>query len=253
MSGLDGKTAIITGAADGMGRATAVKLAKEGVDTLLVDLNGEGLEETAGLAGAQGRRAVPWVADLADRKALHGIVPAAIHAFGGVDILVNNAGVSRPRPIQDYEIADLDLTMAVNFKAPFLLAVYAARHMVEAGKAGRIVNITSINAEVAAAGSAAYSATKGALRQATKAMAYELGPHGITVNAVGPGYTRTGMTRPIFSCQPERAADWVAKTPLGRVGEPEDIANAVAFLVSDEASYVTGQTVYVEGGRTIWT
>ena len=250
---LHGKVAIVTGAADGMGRAIALKFAQDGADCFVVDVNNVGLAETARLVEAEGRKAVSLVADLANRPALQGVLPKALETFPQIDILVNNAGVSRPAPINEYPLEYLNAIMDVNLKAPFLLSLYVARHWAEHDIAGRIISITSINAEVAQAGSAAYSASKGALRQATKAIAYDLGPYGITVNAVGPGYTRTGMTKPIFDKDGGREKEWAMKTPLGRIGEAEDIANAVAFLASDEASYITGQTIYVEGGRTIWS
>ncbi|MEE9286167.1 MAG: SDR family NAD(P)-dependent oxidoreductase [Dehalococcoidia bacterium] len=251
---LQGKAAIITGAADGIGRGIALKFAREGADAFLVDLNEPGVSETAAMARDLGRQAVVLAGDLRDRAFLASIVPHTIEALGTVDILVNNAGVSRPAPYPEYSTDDLDLVLDVNLKAPFLLAQHVARYLVEQKKPGRIVNISSINAEVAAvSGSTAYCASKGGVRLLTRAAAFDLGPYGITVNAVGPGHTRTGMTRPIFAEDAAREQEWAGKTPIGRVGEPEDIANAVAFLASDEASYITGQTIYVDGGRTLWT
>jgi len=251
---LKGKGAIITGAASGIGRGIALKLAQEGASTFLVDMNEAGLAETARLVKQTRRRAATMVANLRDRAALKTIVPSAAEALGDLDILVNNAGVSRSAFYADYPAEDLQFLMDVNLKAPYLLSQYFARHLVERKRPGRIVHITSINAELAAtSGSTAYCATKGGLRVLTKAAAYDLGPHGITVNAVGPGHTRTGMTMPIFQQDPSREREWAQKTPVGRVGEPADIANAVAFLASDEASYITGQTIYVDGGRTLWS
>ncbi|MBI3744068.1 MAG: SDR family oxidoreductase, partial [Chloroflexi bacterium] len=169
------------------------------------------------------------------------------------DILVNNAGVSKPAFYPDYAVEDIDLILDVNLKAPFILSQHVGRYLVEHKKPGRIVNISSINAEKATViGGTAYCASKGAIRQMTRTAAYDLGPFGITVNAVGPGHTRTGMTKPTFAEHATREREWAEKTPLGRIAEPEDIANAVAFLASDEASYVTGQSIYVEGGRCLW-
>ena len=251
---LEGKAAIITGAADGIGRGIAVKFAREGADSFLVDLNAEGVNETAAMVRDLGRRAGVLVGDLRDRAFLRTIVAQAVEALGSVDIVVNNAGVSRPAAYEEYSTDDLDLVLDVNLKAPFLLSQQVARYLVDSKKPGRIVHIASINAEFAAvSGSTAYCASKGGIRLLTKASAYDLGPYGITVNAVGPGHTRTGMTRPIFEEDASREQEWAGKTPLRRVGEPEDIANAVAFLVSDEASYITGQTIFVDGGRTLWT
>ncbi len=245
-----GKAGIVTGAADGMGRATAVKLAQEGADVLIVDVHAAGLRETANLVARADRRAVELVADVSAPEAPRRIVEAAVRAFGSFDILVNNAGVSTGATFLEVPEEVLDRVLAVNLLAPFLIGQEAARHWIERKKPGRIINIGSINAETIQGLSTAYCASKGGIRMLTKAAACDLGPHGITVNAVGPGHTRTGMTRGPLS-NPALERDWISRTPLGRLGEPEDIANAVAFLASDEASYITGQTIYVEGGRTI--
>ncbi len=218
-----------------------------------MDTDEAGLTETARQVRAKRLKAATLVADLRDREALKTIVLKAAEALGHVEILVNNAGVSRPRPYAEYPLDDLQLVVDVNLKAPYLLSQYLARYLAEKKKPGRIVNISSINAELAAvSGSTAYCATKGAIRQFTRAAAYDLGPYGITVNAVGPGHTRTGMTMPLFEKNSALEQEWSKKTPIGRVGEPEDIANAVAFLASDEAAYITGQSIYVDGGRTLW-
>ncbi len=247
---LEGKVAIITGAADGIGRGAAVKLAREGADLLLVDLNQRGLGETATMAAEVGRRVVELVADVTDDDAPQRIVGQTVDRLGALDILVNNAGV--PPQAHFLEIAPeaMDRLLAVNLRAPFLLGQAAARHWIQHKKPGRIVNISSINAETVQGNSVDYCASKGGVRMLTKAAACDLGPYGITVNAVGPGHTRTGMTRHLID-DPDMERDWVSRTPLGRLGEPEDIANAVAFLASDEAGYITGQTIYVEGGRTL--
>ncbi len=247
---LQGKAGIITGAADGMGRATAVKFARAGAGVLIVDVNARGLQETADLVASEDRRAVQLVCDVAAPDAPQRIVSAAVQAFGSFDILVNNAGVAGGQHFLQVTEEMLDRTLAVNLLAPFLIGQAAAQFWLQRKIKGRIVNISSINAETVQGGSTAYCASKGGIRMLTKAAACDLGPYGITVNAVGPGHTRTGMTRHVVS-NPELERDWISRTPLGRLGEPEDIANAVAFLVSEDAGYITGQTVYVEGGRTI--
>jgi len=250
---LKGKVAIITGAGSGIGQGVAIKFAKEGASSLLVDISDAGLKETASLVQKAGGKAATMKADVRDRGQLKAIVPKAAQQFGTVDILVNNAGVSKPAFYPDYAVEDIDLILDVNLKAPFILSQHFGRYLVANKKPGRIVNISSINAEKATMmGSTAYCASKGAVRQLTRTAAYDLGPFGITVNAVGPGHTRTGMTRPLFAENAAREREWAEKTPLRRIAEPEDIANAVAFLASDEASYITGQSVYVEGGRCLW-
>lgn len=220
---------------------------------MLIDINGAGLQETARQIEQMGGRAAIMQADIRDRSVLREVVPQTAKSFGTIDILVNNAGIATPGFYPDYTAADLDLMLDINLKVPFLLMQQVARYLIEHRKPGRIINITSITAEKASVwGTTAYSASKGALRTLTRAAAHDLGQHGITVNAVGPGHTRSGMTSQVFQQDPTREQAWAAKTPLRRVGEPADIANAVAFLASDEASYITGQTLYVEGGRTLW-
>lgn len=247
---LKGKAAIVTGAGSGIGRACAVKFAREGADVLMADIAPEGLRDTLGLVAKAGRRMADLVIDVSSDGAPELIVSAAVQHFGTFDILVNNAGVSTPGHFLEVPEEVVDKVLAVNLRAPFLLGRAAAAHWMEKKKPGRIINISSINAETIQGNSAAYCASKGGIRMLTKAAACDLGPHGITVNAVGPGHTRTGMTRSLVN-NPSLERDWISRTPLGRLGEPEDIASAVVFLASDEASYITGQTIYVEGGRTI--
>ena len=247
---LKDQVAIITGAADGIGRATAVKFAQEGADVLLVDLNEVGMREAAGLARGHGRRAAVLAVDVGEPGAPHAIVQQAVEELGGLDILVNNAGLSDGGPLLQLEDAVLDRVLRVNLIAPFLLMQAAARYWISEGRGGRIVSTSSINARIVQGDSAPYCASKGGVRMLTKGAALDLGPHGITVNAVGPGHTRTGMTKHLMET-PGLEEAWAAKTALGRIGEPEDIANAIAFLASEEAAYVTGQTLYVEGGRTL--
>lgn len=249
---LQGRVAIITGAADGIGKATAIKLAEEGADSLLVDINSEGLQETVERVKGLERKAVALVEDVSANGAPQRIIDAAVKEFGGLHILVNNAGISSGgKPFLELVEEDLDRVLAVNLFAPFLLTRAAADYWIRNRKKGRIVNTSSINAEYVQGQSAPYCASKGGVRMLTKGAAMDLGPYGITVNAVGPGHTRTGMTRNTLTMSPEVEQEWVRRTPLGRLGEPEDIANAIAFLASDDASYITGQTIYVEGGRTI--
>ncbi len=247
---LAGKAAIITGAADGIGRATAVKFAQEGADSLLFDINRAGVEETAARVVETGRRGEVLVGDLADADTLQRIVDTAVEQLGGFDILVNNAGIFSGGHILEFSPEDYDRLMSINLRAPFFLAQLAGRYWVAEGRPGRIVNLSSVNALVALRDSAAYTASKGAITALTRALALELAPNDITVNAVGPGVIRTGMNRGLLDGT--RLEDsWTKRTPLGRLGDPADIANAIAFLASDEASYITGQILYVEGGRTI--
>ena len=246
---LHNKIAIITGAADGIGRGTAIKFAEEGADSLLVDLNEAGLRETAASVAKLGRKATILVQDITTPDAAEKIVQRAVADFGRLDILVNNAGVSMGGFFTDIPPEILDRVIAVNLIAPFVISQAAARYWIANKIHGRIVSTSSINAETVQGNSTAYCASKGGVRMLTKGAAVDLGPRQITVNAVGPGHTITGMTRKHMGTQWER--EGIERSALKRLGTAEDIANAIAFLASDEASYVTGQTLYVEGGRTI--
>ena len=175
------------------------------------------------------------------------MVEAAGERFGAVDILVNNAGVETLVPVLDLAESEWDRVIDTNLKGAFLCGQIAARAMVSAGTPGAIVNIASINAKIALAGQAHYTASKGGLVMLTKAMALDLAPHGIRVNAIGPGVIETRMTERSLS-DPQRRAMLLSKVPLGRVGQPRDVAHAALFLASDEASYITGATLYVDGG-----
>jgi glucose 1-dehydrogenase len=188
------------------------------------------------------------VADVADRAAVDSFVDAAAEAFAGLDAMVANAGVALGKSFLDTSESELDAVFAVNLKGAFFCGQAAARAMIAAGRGGRIVNVASTYAEVTAPERAAYSASKGAVRMLTKAMALDLAPHAITVNAVAPGWIRTGMN-PLDD--PERVRELEGTIPLGRIGTPEDVAGVIQFLLSDAAAYVTGTTTFVDGGWVV--
>ncbi|MET0293927.1 MAG: SDR family oxidoreductase, partial [Phenylobacterium sp.] len=194
-----------------------------------------------------GRKAA-LVADLSDAAAAAGAVAEAIDRLGKLDILVNNAGILAAGDLLQLDVADFDRVLAVNLRAPFVIAQAAARHMVERGLRGAIVNISSVNAVLAIPSQLAYVASKGGLNQLTKAMALALAPHGIRVNAIGPGSIMTEILKGVMD-SPQARRNTLSRTPLGRIGEPDEVAKVAAFLVSDEASYITGQTIYPDGGR----
>ncbi|MSQ26182.1 MAG: SDR family oxidoreductase [Dehalococcoidia bacterium] len=248
---LKNKIAVVTGAADGIGRATAVLLAREGADVVVGDIQAAAAEETARLVGAEGRRGMAVAGDVRDRAVLERLVDAATREMGGLDILVNNAGTLGAGHFLQYEMETFDRVMAVNARAQFELSQMAARWWVAQKRPGRIVNVASVNAEFAMKDVAAYAMSKAAVRMMTKALALELAPFGIIVNAVAPGTVRTGMNREMLGGT-RLEQRWVERTPLGRVGEPEDIAKAIVFLASEDASYITGQTLFIEGGRTLY-
>ena len=244
---LEGKTAIVTGGAHGLGRAIALRLADDGADVMVADVLGADAEVVAESVRAKGRRAASFEVDVSDSGAVGAMVMAAVEAFGHVDLLVNNAGVSGEAGLLEMEEAHWDRIMGVNLKGNFLCSQAVAREMVARGEGGRIINITSTAGANARPRASAYGASKAGIIQFTRVLALELGHHGITVNAVGPGMTLTGseVKQPPTD---EYQAAFVGQVPLGRAGEPADIAAAVAFLASPDAAYINGQVIFVDGG-----
>jgi glucose 1-dehydrogenase len=248
---LDGKTAIVTGAASGIGFAIAQRFLHDGAKVVIADLDqarGERAErELDGLGEIQF-----FKADVGKRLDIHNLVAAAIDAFGDVDILVNNAGIVHSADFLDLTEEDFDRVLRVNLKGAFLAGQAVARYMVEkvkrGGAPGSIINMSSINAVVAIAEQLPYSVSKGGINQLTRVMALALAPHGIRVNAIGPGSIATDMLASVNS-DVEAKNRLLSRTPLGRIGEPSEIASIAAFLASDDASYITGQTIYADGGR----
>ena len=244
---LEGCVAIVTGAGAGNGRGIALRFAEEGARVVAADRDLAAARDTAERIHRDGGGALAVHADVSRREEAAAMVDAARERFGGIDILVNNAGVETLVPLLDLEESDWDRVVDTNLKGAFLCAQLAARAMVSAGTPGAIVNIASINAKIALRGQAHYTASKGGLVMLTKSMAVDLAPHGIRVNAIGPGVIETRMTERSLS-DPQRRAMLLSKIPLGRVGQPREVANAALFLASEEASYITGATLYVDGG-----
>ena len=252
---LAGKVAIVTGAGQGIGRACAERLGKDGCKVVVADISStSGLEVAASIEQLGGSAAFQ-ACDVSKRGDVDALVAAAVSRFGAVDILVNNAGVLDDSPFLDLEEAEFDRVMKTNLKGAFLCAQAAARQMVkqiESAPQGRspgaIVNMSSVNAWFALPDHVAYSISKGGIMQLTKAMAIALAPHGIRVNAVGPGTIETPLIKDVVKDEAFRQKV-LSRTPLGRYGQPAEVAAIVAWLASDEASYVTGTTVYADGGR----
>jgi glucose 1-dehydrogenase len=249
---LAGKVAIVTGAAQGIGQACAVRLAREGAKVALCDVNGAAGERAAKAIRDGGGTAVHAVGDVAKPADVDKVVGATLQAFGRIDVLVNNAGVVDDAPFLDLGIEEFDRVLGINLRGAFLMGQAVARHM--AGRAGggvspgAIVNMSSINEKFGLPDHVAYSVSKGGISQLTKAMAVALAPLGIRVNAVGPGTIDTPLLENVVRDAAFRAKV-LSRTPLGRFGRPEEIAAIVAWLASDEASYVTGTTVFADGGR----
>lgn len=241
---LQDKVAIVTGATQGIGLACAQRLLTEGARVMLVDIKPEG----AAVAAAMGDQARFFAADVSLKVDVDGMIAATMAAFGRIDILVNNAGVTHAADFLDLSEDDFDRVLRINLKSMFLCSQAAARQMV-IQQSGCIINMSSVNAQLAIPNQVPYVVSKGAINQLTKVMALNLAPHGIRVNGVGPGTILTELAKKAVLASPEARHTILSRTPAGRCGEPEEIGSVVAFLASDDASYMTGQTMYVDGGR----
>lgn len=243
---LSGKTAIVTGGGRGIGRAIALGLAASGASVVVAGRTVAPLEAVAVEIRAAGAKALVVATDLTDSQQIEALAAKTIETFGRVDILVNNAARSFMRGLLDLREDGWDKVFNTNVKAVWLLSRAVARQMI-AQKSGRIINITTVGAEKAELGMAAYGCSKAALKMLTRCMAREWAAFGIQVNAVGPGLTRTDFSKPLWS-NADIAKHVTAMLPMGRIAEPEEIVPAVLFLASDAASYMTGETIYVDGG-----
>lgn len=244
-SRLDGRIALITGASRGIGRAIALSLAAAGADVLLLSRSRAELEEVAVDVRHAGRSAHLLVCDLTDLAGLR----RALDGAPTPSILINNAATNQPEPFLDVTESTFDRILDVNLRSLFFCAQEVARRMIAAGTGGVIVNLSSQMGHVGGRDRSVYCATKHAVEGLTKAIALELAPHGIRVNAVAPTYVRTAMTERFLS-DPARRADMLERIPLGRLGEAHEVADAIAFLASDAASLITGGSLRTDGGYT---
>ena len=246
MGRLDGKVALVTGGASGIGRGIVGLFAAEGAAVAALDVDAPGLEATAGALAAGGSRFLAIAADVTDGAAVREAVQRCVERFGRLDVLVNNAGVSARGDLANLPEADWDRVVAVNLKGPFLCMQAAVRAMAASG-GGSIINLTSISARSCYPGNGAYSASKAALENLNRQAAVEFAPWGIRVNAISPGWVRTALTEHMYR-QPGETERRNATIPLGRIGTIEDVAQLALFLASDDSAYVSGESIEIDGG-----
>jgi 3-oxoacyl-[acyl-carrier protein] reductase len=244
MAGVEGRVALVTGAAQGIGRAIALTLAKAGATLAVADIAEDKLAAVAEEITTAGGQAAPFKMNVTDEDSVKQAIKAVVDKFGKLDILVNNAGITRDQLILRMKRSDWDMVIGINLTGTYLCTQAAAATMLRQHW-GRIINISSINGQQGAAGQANYSASKAGIIGLTMAMARELGSRNITVNAIAPGFIETAMTQVL----PENVREGMLKqVPLGRPGHDTDIANAVNFLASEESGYITGTVLKVNGG-----
>jgi len=245
---LEGKKVLVTGGDQGIGQAIALRLAAEGA-AVAIDYrrNREGAEDTCRQIEQKGRRAVPIQADVGKIEDAQRLVAEALAALGWLDILVNNAGIEKRAPFLDVAPADYEAVLDTNLTGAFFATQAFARHRRDAGGPGKVINISSVHEELPFPNFAAYCASKGGMKMMMRNLAIELAPLGITVNNVAPGAIATPINRKLLE-DPKLLGPLLANIPLRRVGQPSDVAGAVAFLASSDADYITGATLVVDGG-----
>lgn len=251
MGNVSGKVALVTGARRGIGRGISLELAREGADVAINDVKSpEQAETVAAEIRALGRRAIVVMADVTQPGQVQAMIEQVVHELGGLDILVNNAGVESIIPLLEITPEEWERVTHINLKGEFLCAQAAARQMIATGKGGAIINLGSVQAGMVLPGRAHYAPSKRAVEALTANLAVELAPYGIRVNCINPGLIDTDMTSWVMK-SPDILPIVLDKIALKRAGQPSEIGHVVVFLASDKASYVTGQSLYVDGGFQI--
>ncbi len=244
---LQSKVALVTGGAQGIGLACARRFADEGARIAIVDVDAARGAEAVAAIGAE--RALFVAGDVSKAETVSRAVAATLERFGAIDVLLNNAGITHAADFLELAEADFDRVLGVNLKSYFLFGQAVAKWMVGAGRGGAIVNMSSVNAILAIPNQVPYCVSKGGVAQLTRVMAMSLAQKGIRVNAIGPGTIATELARTAVLGSPAAERTIMSRTPLGRLGEPDEVAKVAVFLAGDDASYLTGQTVFPDGGR----
>jgi NAD(P)-dependent dehydrogenase (short-subunit alcohol dehydrogenase family) len=247
---LSNRVALVTGASKGLGKAIALALAGAGADVALCGRNREDLQAVKASVEDVGRRAEFFCVDVLDKQLVDESVKATLEAFGHIDILVNNAGVNVRKPVLELSAEEWDLVIGTNLKGYFLMAQAVVPQMLSRGS-GKVINMASILGAVALPSQLAYASSKGGVIQMTKVMALEWATQGVQVNAIGPTYFETPLVAQLRN-DPERFRFIVERTPMGRWGQPDELAGVAIFLASHASDFITGQTIFIDGGWTIW-
>lgn len=242
------KVVLVTGASRGIGKACAERFAQEGAKVVLADVNDELGEKEADALRRSGGEALYLHCDVGDKAEVQAMIDKTVQAFGRIDCVIANAGIVHAAEFLDLEEEDFDRVIRVNLKGVFLTGQLAAKQMVKQGGGGTIINMSSVNDTFAIPSITPYVAAKGGVKQLTKVMALALADYGIRVNAVGPGSIATELAQAVLS-DPKKAAGALCRTPMGRFGEPSEVASVALFLASEDSSYLTGHVIYPDGGR----
>jgi len=247
-----GRRVLVTGSSKGIGRGIATRFAEEGADVVInYNTDPRGAEEVLAEVQALGRRGAIVHANLGSVDEVRGLLDQSAEALGGLDVLVNNAGIEKHAPFWDVTERDFDAVLDVNLKGVFFATQAFVQQCRSAGRQGKIINISSVHEELAFPNFAAYCASKGGVRMLTRSLAVELGPLGITINSIAPGAIETPINATLLN-DPVKLQSLVRQIPLGRLGQPADVAGLAVFLASNDSDYVTGTTYFVDGGLTVF-